>query len=305
MTLVSSSRMNLRELIATVAAALFGGALVALTIGVLIMAWDYYLMPLSSRAEHDLHFLLQAGGGLGVALGILGTSLMVIMLLYSLRKKLVRVTSLGSLAGWLFFHIICGIMGPVFIVLHAGFTWPKGLVAVAFWCMILVALSGVFGRYVYSFVPRALGGRQLVWSDALRALADLRGELVTETADARRGDLIGQAVLLVKDWDDDVLTVFDMLRLNTELRLRRTQIRHLLDEAELDPATHKKAWVKLDQQLRLKRGMEAGRVAGRLLRYWHLFHRPLAGAMYLIVALHVLSAVLFGGSLSNLKDLWM
>jgi hypothetical protein len=39
-----------------------------------------------------------------------------------------------------------------------------------------------------------------------------------------------------------------------------------------------------------------------MFRYWHLFHRPLASAMYVIVALHVLFAVLIGGSLSHLAQ---
>ena len=57
-------------------------------------------------------------------------------------------------------------------------------------------------------------------------------------------------------------------------------------------------------QLALVRGMEASVVARRLLRYWHLFHRPLAGAMYVIVVVHIAGAVLFGGSLSQVAALF-
>ena len=44
---------------------------------------------------------------------------------------------------------------------------------------------------------------------------------------------------------------------------------------------------------RTKRNLEAMRVSKRLFRWWHLFHNPLALAMYLIASLHVLEAVLF------------
>jgi len=250
-----------------------------------------------------MHHLLAAGGGMGIALGMLGTLLMFIMLLYTLRKKLVRVEGLGSLSRWLGFHIICGIMGPVFIIIHAGFVWPKGLVAVAFWCMILVALSGVFGRYVYSFFPRKAGGRALAWDETQTQLADLRAELVAETADSNSA-AVGEAVRTVQDFTEEVSSVLDLVRLAAEVRRRKKKVRALLKQARLPSAAQSRAWTTLNDQLELKRGLEASRVAGRLFRYWHLFHRPLAGAMYVIVSLHVAGAILLGGSLAQLRFLW-
>jgi hypothetical protein len=286
---------------ATTATALFAGAISAALLGALWIGRDYYRLPREARAAHELDPLLSAGGSLGVALGLLGTSLMVVMLLYSVRKALPRWKVLGPPSGWLRFHVICGVGGPLAIWLHTGFVWPQGLVAVAFWCMVAVALSGTFGRYVYAMLPRATGGRALALDEAAAALADLRAELVASTADVDP-DRLAEALAAVQDFDVPVRTLPDLLRLNRELRRRRRVVDAVVHElpADVREAT-RRAFVS---QLTLKRGLEAGRVAGRLLRYWHLFHRPLAGAMYVIVALHVASAVLFGGSLARLSGHW-
>ncbi|MBT3217610.1 MAG: hypothetical protein HN348_00830 [Proteobacteria bacterium] len=101
----------------------------------------------------------------------------------------------------------------------------------------------------------------------------------------------------------EAATISDLFELQRELRRRRTRISALLEQASLSPATYKRAVATLDNQLQLKRGLEASRVAYRLFRYWHLFHRPLASAMYVIALLHIVFAIFFGGSLSKLMGL--
>ena len=285
----------------TAATAFFSASIAAVIGGALWLGRAYYLLPRGQRAGHELDPVLAAGGTLGVGLGFLGTFLMLAMLLYTVRKALPLWRVLGPPSGWLRFHVICGIGGPLAIWVHTGFVWPVGLVAVAFWCMVAVALSGVFGRYVYAMVPRATGGRTLALGEAASALADLRAELVASTAgvDPQR---LAEALAAVQDFSVPVRSVPDLLRLNGELRRRRRVVDGVV--SELPTELQERARQAFHGQLKLKRGLEAGRVAGRLLRYWHLFHRPLAGAMYLIVAVHVASAVLLGGSLARLSELF-
>jgi hypothetical protein len=287
--------------LATLASALFGGAIAVILAGSLWVGREYYTLTREQRLTHELDSLLGAGGSLGVGLGFLGTFLMLIMMLYTVRKALARWRFLGPPSGWLRFHVICGIGGPLAIVLHAGFVWPVGLVAVAFWCMVAVALSGVFGRYVYAMVPRATGGRALALDEAAARLADLRADLVASTAGVDGGQL-GVALAAVQDFSVPVRTLPDLLRLNIELRRRRRVVDSVVRELPAD--SRSRAHGAFSEQLKLKRGLEARRVAGRMLRYWHLFHRPLAGAMYVIVMVHVASAILFGGSLTRLAELW-
>lgn len=279
----------------------FGAALAAGLAAVLAAGWGYYRLDALGREAHPLHGALASGAGGGVALGLLGTALMLAMLAYSLRKRFSPSSWLGPVPLWLRFHVICGVAGPLFIALHGGLRWPTGLIAVGFWCMVLVALSGVFGRYVYGFLPRVHGGRALAWDEAMASLADQRAALVGATAGSRT-HAVGEAMSLARDLELEASTLFDLARLDREVRRRRRRARALLAGAELPASSRAAALALVDDQLRLKRGLEAARVAYRMFRYWHLFHRPLASAMYVIVALHVLFAVLIGGSLSHLAQ---
>lgn len=273
------------------------------------MAWmlwhggEYWALSRELRAEHPLHLELASGAPWGVLVGLMGTALMVLMLLYTVRKLLVRLPGLGPLSGWLRFHIACGILGPLLIVMHAGLSWPTGLIAVGFWCMVAVALSGVFGRYVYGFFPRMADGRAMAWEDAMAQLVALRGELVAQTAGVR-GDQIGRAVERVKEFDDSADSLLGLIALQREVGRREREVTAILEDSGLPEEMRQGAAAALCEQLRLRRGLEASRAAHRMMRYWHLFHRPLAGAMYVIISIHIASAVLLGGSLAQLAMLW-
>lgn len=279
----------------------FAGALTVVGLGAFAVGLlsGYFLTPWAGRVDHPLHDVLRPGGLVGLSLGIVGTALMTAMLSYTVRKWLMNVKFLGAPVWWLRFHILCGIAGPAYILLHAGLLPPTGLVAVGFWCMLLVAGSGVFGRYVYGHFPATAAGRALDATSARRELADLRAQLVARTADAD-GERIGRAVALVHDFSPKVDTILGWVWLDFEVRRRSRQIRTLLAGAGLSSSAASEARNALTQQLRLQRNVAAWEVSRRLLRYWHLFHDPLAKAMYLIVAIHVVQALVFGGALFEL-----
>lgn len=274
--------------------------LVALAAGSLAtgLGSGYYLLPFEARPDHPYHDLLRPGGRLGVLLGVVGTGLMLAMLSYTVRKWL-PLGFPGSPAWWLRFHMLCGVMGPTLIVLHGGLYLPSGIVAVAFWCMVAVALSGVFGRYVYGHFPRTAAGLEMTASGAKASLADLRAELVAMTAGAD-AERLGAAVTLASDLDREVLSVFGLAGLDLEVRRRARRVRSLLAGAPLPPDVRSRATTALLGQLRMRRNLAGWQVSRRLFRYWHLFHEPLAKAMYLIVAWHVFNAVIFGGALLTL-----
>ncbi|MCA9490841.1 MAG: hypothetical protein KC621_13020 [Myxococcales bacterium] len=262
----------------------------------------YYLSSDIVRAEHPMHQWLRPGGPGGVLLGVIGTTLMTIMLTYSIRKLLGTgrwFRWMGNTTWWLRFHMICGVMGPVYIVLHTGLRMPKGIIAIGFWCMVLVALSGLFGRYVYGHFPKSAAGKAMDLREAKSELADLRARLVAETADAD-GAAIGNAVALVHDFEREIHSIVGWLALDFEVRRRIDLVKVHLRRAGLQGHTFREASHTLVSQLELQRNLGAWEVSRRLFRWWHLFHNPLARAMYLIVALHLFNAIIFGGALSQL-----
>ena len=109
--------------------------------------------------------------GFGYALGIIGGSLMLLLLVYSLRKRWSWLGFLGSTPAWFRFHMVLGVLGPLCILYHANFSTGATNSNVALFAMLAVAGSGFIGRYFYAHVHYGLYGRKLELSD-VRAGAD-------------------------------------------------------------------------------------------------------------------------------------
>ena len=101
-----------------------------------------------------------AGELFGHALGILGFLLMILTeVLYSLRKRS-RSVRWGRMSEWLRFHIFTGLVGPFMVFLHTSWKF-NGLAGVVTWLTVIVVLSGIIGRYIYTLVPRTSDGIEL------------------------------------------------------------------------------------------------------------------------------------------------
>ena len=83
---------------------------------------------------------LIAESGIGYWLGIIGGSMMLLLLLYPLRKRFVRWTAIGSVKSWFRIHMILGIVGPVAVIFHSGFQLGSFNSTIAFVCMLIVAV---------------------------------------------------------------------------------------------------------------------------------------------------------------------
>jgi hypothetical protein len=99
----------------------------------------------------------QPSSAVGHTLGIVGFVLMLFTeTLYSLRKRLQRF-HFGRMSLWLQFHIFTGIVGPYLVLLHAGWRF-NGLAGFLTLLTLVVVVSGLIGRYIYTAVPRSLDG---------------------------------------------------------------------------------------------------------------------------------------------------
>ncbi len=103
---------------------------------------------------------ITAEAGLGYALGIVGGSLMLILLLYPVRKRVRWLRRLGATRYWFRGHMMLGIIGPVLILYHCNFSLGSLNSRVALYCTLLVAGSGIIGRYLYAKIHQGLYGRK-------------------------------------------------------------------------------------------------------------------------------------------------
>lgn len=297
-----NKRVEYAEIAGTLGVGCFTFVLVSLAVMMFLIGIPYWITGLDARIDHPLHPWFRSGGIVGLLAGLLGTFLMVVMMLYSVRKWLnflAFMEFVGSMQWWLRFHIVCGIMGPVFIILHGAMKMPTGAVGIAFWCMILVSGSGIFGRYLFGHFPRAAAGRRMDLAAARESLTDLRAQLVAETRDA--GDeRIGEAILMARSLEDEPSTFVGLVMLDAEVRRRADVVKALLWRAGLPSGVYARARNTLVRQLKMKRSLASWEVARRLFKYWHIFHQPLAIAMYFLATIHIFNALLFGGVMKTL-----
>jgi hypothetical protein len=125
-------------------------------------------------------YFLTAESGLGYALGIIGGSSMLALLLYPLRKRYRVMRFLGPVSVWFKAHMFLGVLGPILILYHASFQMGSTNSSVAMVCMLMVAGSGVIGRYLYSKIHNGLYGRRM-------SLEELRSEAASNQQDKGSG----------------------------------------------------------------------------------------------------------------------
>ena len=90
---------------------------------------------------------------------------MLILLVYPLRKRISHWRFVGSIKSWFRLHMFFGVMGPVLIIFHSGFRLGSLNGKVAFFCMLLVAFSGLVGRYFYRRIHHGLYGKKIHFTE--------------------------------------------------------------------------------------------------------------------------------------------
>jgi len=131
-----------------------------------LYAWAYT----SQKAFPDASSLI------GHGIGILGFILMLMTAtLYTIRKR-VTDSRWGAVASWLKFHMYTGLVGPWMVLLHTSMQF-RGVAALAMGLTVIVVISGIVGRFLYTRVPRTAEGGLLATTGPEAARA--RDEIVS------------------------------------------------------------------------------------------------------------------------------
>jgi hypothetical protein len=132
-----------------------------------VMTWSAWQF---SRLE-----LFKASDDTGYWIGVAGGMMMVILFGYPLRKHFRFAQNWGQMKWWFWFHMALGIGGPWLILVHSTFRVGSLNAGVALYSMIIVALSGVVGRFIYRHVNKGLRGEEIGLQD-LQAFAGMHKE---------------------------------------------------------------------------------------------------------------------------------
>ncbi|MBX7118906.1 MAG: hypothetical protein K1X31_07905 [Gemmatimonadaceae bacterium] len=268
----------------------------ALSVAVLglMLGLEYYRLPFAERPDSVLYEKFRPAGEYGLRYGIVGFALITFgVVTYTARKRLRALARLGKLKFWLEFHIFVCTVGPFLVTLHTSFL-VGGLVSIAYWSMVVVAASGIFGRYVYVRIPKTAHGtfagmaavhaQRAELLDALEADLGTRAQalerIIAPSGPARTYGLLGAVVAAT--------------RFGAQRRAMMTRVKAVVASAGLEAKPRDRALRLVERQLELEQQITVMAPFQRLFRYWHILHLPLAIAMFLIVAVHVTVATLFG-----------
>ena len=267
-----------------------------IVVWLIVVGGSYYALPLTERPHSDIHELLKPSGRIGHGLGIVGSLLMLLLLLYSARKRLRSLHRAGNIRYWLNYHIWMGVTGPILVIFHTAFKLG-GIVSISFWSMIAVALSGVLGRYLYIQIPRAAGGDELSAADLEKMDRELQAEIKTkygigDELIARINALSGTDLAPSKTgWAGLLFWIGQDVTLPARIAAIR---REISAAARITPHELARLVKIIKRKIRLRRRRAFLATAHALLHHWHVIHKPFALVMLLIMFVHVIVAVLFG-----------
>ncbi len=255
----------------------------------LVVAYEYLSAHLGTvpRLTHlvfgpDFNPDLSPGRTISLYFGWIGFSMILLTNLYVFRKRIRLLSKWMSLPGWLNFHIFCGLLGPTFIVFHTNFK-VGGLVAISFWSMVIVAVSGIVGRYFYVQIVKVKGELQESYLNAEKELARI----------AHSFGLKAEMLMLAKQ------RALHLSGLRAQSVTGMSAVAHSMvgdvrlmfgGLTQLVPKPARKSLKQLTIAKRREIYFEAFR---QYLGYWHSFHLPFAYFMYAVAVIHIIVALLF------------
>ncbi len=274
------------------------GAVLFYSLCTLIVWWGWEV--------RDQHYI-SAKFGVGYALGIIGTTLMGLLLLYPARKRARAFRNLGPIRYWFRVHMLLGVIGPILVVFHCNFQLGSFNSQTVLFCTLIVSFSGFFGRYFYARIHHGLYGHKASLDELQRDFIDIRNKgsvfsqllptIMEELARVERpllsptGKLhAGIATAMVTG----VRTRWAYLRI-------RMKLKHALDDAALASAIVARERVRLESN---SARYAAGRLEKlrkyaqfvlfeRLFSIWHVVHYPLFIVLVVAVIVHIVSVHMY------------
>lgn len=232
-----------------------------------------------------------AGKPLSYALGWLGFCIMAATNLYIIRKRSLHLQKLGTLQGWMNWHIFFGLLGPTLVVFHSNFK-VGGLVAISFWSMVVSFLSGIVGRYFYM---QLLQGKVSL----KKSIDDLEARFDAYEK-AHKAHMHPKAMIAAK------AGAFAMAGGLSGDELKQSSIlsfltRSSIGEFRLFVGLPKLPWNDNSRALRrslkqwalLRRRLISMHYYQLMFGYWRSFHSPFAIWMYVVAAIHIASSLIF------------
>lgn len=253
------------------------------------MSYHLFLVDGLDPAIAELNVSYLAGTKLALTCGYVGTALMVLSMAYLLQRRFGWFGKTATNQFWLDVHIMTGIVGPLFILLHSALrltTW----VSIPFWSMVAVVGSGLIGRYLYTLVPSLTSRHDLAILEHRRGITELAADhpaagdyayqiMEREAARSEGSWEIGLVPLLVWVMTDDLRRMWARRRDRRALR-------------KLAPRSiARRIAQRIDRVVFYERRKELAPRSKALLRAWKSVHVPFSMVLLVTMLLHIAVAL--------------
>lgn len=229
-----------------------------------------------------------AGEFFGHSLGIIGFTFMLMTeVLYSLRKNSNKA-NWGRMSTWLQFHIYTGLVGPYMVLLHTSWKF-NGIAGIVMLMTIIVVVSGIIGRYIFTSIPRNADGKILETFQIENRINQINDEINDNQnplfnkflGNINTIELSGNPNLLIlnrffNDFKTKFSDFFSGIKLSRKAKKQYREVNRLVRQKQ-----------KLEFQIRT---LSASR---KLLALWHIAHVPFGIVMFVTSFFHIVGAIYY------------
>lgn len=244
---------------------------------------------------------LSAEEGTGYILGIIGGSMMLIILLYPLSKRVPLLTRLIASRYWFAIHMFLGTVGPAMVLFHSNFQMGSTNSSVALTCMLLSAASGIVGRYFYTSIHNGLYGKRLTLQELKHKTENDHAELLLLYArdEKLNKQLLKMEEVALRPYPGLFTSLLHVIYLAISSPQLKRKVLRLVKNSYIEDSHNKalpdsKIVAQLINHYTLAlRKTAAFKVYERLFSLWHVLHLPLFIMMILTAIIHIFAVHLY------------
>lgn len=248
------------------------------------------------RTRDEYYFVAEEG--LGYALGWVGLGMMLLLLLYSARKRWLWLGRAGGIQHWFHVHMALGLLGPTAILFHSNFSLGSLNANVALFCMLTVSLSGIVGRFIYTRIHLEYRGRVASFAE-LRAQASSEGGILA--AAMGEGSEAAEILDAHRRWafaDRSLPGRLGMMcTIGVRGRRARGRVMRAVRAAARRSGTSRSDGRALRRavkaQLRAIKRVAEYSVYERFFALWHALHLPFCVGLFAAAAVHVVAVHMY------------
>ncbi|MCH8246676.1 MAG: hypothetical protein IH951_09750 [Bacteroidetes bacterium] len=237
---------------------------------------------------------IHPGNAWGLGYGIGATVALVAVLLYTVRRRTMKLRPPGRAWTYLQVHVYGGGIFLLLMLMHTGFRIPSGIHTWWLWLISLwVVGSGVLGIVIQKWIPTVLsaGLAVEVHYDRVPELIEhirTRSEKIVASADERLREFYESRVAPSLVAPEPRLMYFIDITGGIHARIKPFEyLRALL------PASDQESLDELKELFNTKLEIDAHYTLQRVLRTWLILHVPISMVLVVLLFIHIFSVLYY------------